>query len=170
MAPRHKRSRRPNNECRATNLPVPKAVCYGASKPHSMPSMCSDGVFCSPMAQHRFPTTSLLLVDGICRLCQLYSLAGNLSGWNSYVRRIRSTKRRTLGRTFSRNVQSIVILVCTVLTAHGQISLQAERDRPQPQAPKWFAPTSPCQILLPRLPVVCHLAVHCRQQLSCPPH
>ncbi len=55
---------------------------------------------------------------------------GNLSGWNSYVRRIRSTRRRRLERTFSRNVQLIVTLACAVLTARGQFTLQAELARP----------------------------------------
>ncbi len=55
---------------------------------------------------------------------------GNFSGWNSNVRRIRRTKRPRLERTFSRNVQLIVTLACTVLTARGQFTLQAERARP----------------------------------------
>lgn len=73
-------------------------------------------------------------------------------------------------RTFSRNVQLIVTLACTVLTTRGQITLQAERARPQPQAPKWFDPTGLCQIHLPRLPAVCRLAAQRRRQLSCLPH
>ena len=89
---------------------------------------------------------------------------GNLSRRKSYTPRIRSTKRRRLGRIFSRNAQSIVTSVFTILTARGQFTLQAERARPQPQAPKWFDPTSLCQIHLPGLLAVCHLAVHRQRQ------
>ena len=89
------------------------AMVFSAHLWHSVDSL--QPVHCSWMGFAGFASPSLWL--------------GKLSGWKSYVCRIRATKGRRLERTFSRNAQSNMTLACTVLTARGQFTLQAERAR-----------------------------------------